>query len=206
MKEYKTVSGVSSASIFEKKSEFISSAAFVETEEDALKFLNKIRANNKGAAHNVYAYILKNNAIERCSDDGEPAKTSGPPTLEVIRHEEIVNCIVVTTRYFGGTLLGTGGLVRAYTQAAKAALSCAKIVTVSVCLNANLTVPYALYEQAVRIITLSGAKVGECVFSENVNIPFVMLPIHKDNLLQELQTLCKGEPIISISKPYNAPF
>ncbi len=206
MQEYKTISGVSTATIYEKKSEFISNAAFVDTEQSAMSFLNDIRAKNSGAAHNVFAYILKDGAKERCSDDGEPAKTSGPPTLEVIRHTGLVNCIIVTTRYFGGTLLGTGGLVRAYTQAASAALGCAQIVTVSVCLKAELCVPYALYEQALRIVTLAGAKVGECEFLGNVTIPFVMLPIHKEGILQELQTLCKGPADIKISEPFNAPF
>ena len=112
MEAYKTIQGTAQARIEEKKSEFFAHAAFADTEEKALAFLNGIRAKHRTANHNVYAYILRDGARMRYSDDGEPAKTSGLPTLEAIRHAGLVDCIVVTTRYFGGTLLGTGGLVR----------------------------------------------------------------------------------------------
>ena len=108
MEAYKTIQGTAQARIEEKKSEFIAHAAFADTEEKALAFLNGIRAKHRTANHNVYAYILRDGARMRYSDDGEPAKTSGLPTLEAIRHAGLVDCIVVTTRYFGGTLLGTG--------------------------------------------------------------------------------------------------
>ncbi len=206
MEEYKTIKGVSTATIIEKKSEFISCAAFVDTEEKALAFLQEIRKKHHNAAHNVFAYVLKDGARVRCSDDGEPAKTSGPPTLEVIQHAEIVNCIIVTTRYFGGTLLGTGGLVRAYTQAAKAALDNAEIVEINVCISANLNIPYHLYEQATRLLTQGGAKQETAQFAENVTIPFVILPNQKDEILTQLQTLCKGVPDIEFSQPFHAPF
>ena len=103
MEAYKTIQGTAQARIEEKKSEFIAHAAFADTEEKALAFLNGIRAKHRTANHNVYAYILRDGARMRYSDDGEPAKTSGLPTLEAIRHAGLVDCIVVTTRYFGGT-------------------------------------------------------------------------------------------------------
>ncbi len=206
MQEYKTISGVSVAKIVEKKSEFIASAAFADTQQAALAFLNDIKIKNSGAAHNVFAYILKQGATERYSDDGEPAKTAGVPTLSVIRHAGLVNCIVVTTRYFGGTLLGTGGLVRAYTQAAKAALDNAKIVCVSVCIKAEISIPYALYEQAARVITQNGAKLDDAVFKDDVTLPFIMLKSQKEHIEKDLQTLCKGNAKIVFSNPFNAPF
>ena len=152
MEAYKTIQGTAQARIEEKKSEFIAHAAFADTEEKTLAFLNGIRAKHRTANHNVYAYILRDGARMRYSDDGEPAKTSGLPTLEAIRHAGLVDCIVVTTRYFGGTLLGTGGLVRAYTAAANAVLAAAKQVTVQVCVRGVLRVEYPLYELAQRLL------------------------------------------------------
>lgn len=203
---YKTVQGVSTARIEEKKSEFISHAAFVDTEEKALDFLNKIRAEHRTANHNVYAYILREGARMRYSDDGEPAKTSGLPTLEAIRHAGLVDCIVVTTRYFGGTLLGTGGLVRAYTSAATAALNAAKQVTVQVCVKGTLNIEYSLYEMANKMILESGAQPEEAQFSDKVTIPFVMLETDRDALALKLRELCRGNADLSFSKPYFAPF
>lgn len=133
MEEYRTVSGQAIAEIEEKKSRFIGHIAFADTEEKALAFLESVRAEHRTANHNVYAYLLREGSRMRYSDDGEPQKTSGLPTLDAIRHAGLTDCIIVTTRYFGGTLLGTGGLVRAYTQAANAAIAAARVVTVSVC-------------------------------------------------------------------------
>ncbi len=99
------------------------------------------------ARHNVYAYVLRGGRV-RYTDDGEPAKTAGMPTLEAIQHAGLEDVAVVVTRYFGGILLGTGGLVRAYTDATKAAIEAADVVTVSVCVDIILEVPYSLYERS----------------------------------------------------------
>lgn len=118
MESYRTVQGTAEAELEDRRSRFIAQLSFADTEEKALAFLEAVRAKHKTAAHNVYAYVLREGARMRYSDDGEPQKTSGLPTLEAIRHAGVVDCIIVTTRYFGGTLLGTGGLVRAYGGAA----------------------------------------------------------------------------------------
>ena len=136
----------------------------------------------------------------RYSDDGEPAKTSGLPTLEAIRHAGLVDCIVVTTRYFGGTLLGTGGLVRAYTAAANAALAASK------CVRGVLRVEYPLYELAQRLLADAGARLEEVQFADRVTLPFVMLAGGETQLLPKLQELCRGSADIMFSKPYFAPF
>ena len=99
----------------EKKSRFIAALSFADSEEAAVAFLEQVRAANRTARHNVYAYRLREGNRERYSDDGEPAKTAGTPALEVLQHSGLTDLIVVVTRYFGGVLLGTGGLVRAYT-------------------------------------------------------------------------------------------
>ena len=121
MPDYKTLRGTSTFTYEEKRSRFIATAAFADTEEKALAVLNAVRAANRTARHNVYAYVLQNGRT-RYSDDGEPAKTAGTPVLETIGHAGVSDVIVVVTRYFGGILLGTGGLVRAYTAAAGGAL------------------------------------------------------------------------------------
>ena len=116
MSSYTTIEGRAVAEIEEKKSRFIASLAHVETEEEALAFLEEIRAANRMARHNVYAYILRQGGAGaagrgRYSDDGEPQKTAGLPTLEVLQHAGLTDVVCVVTRYFGGVLLGTGGLV-----------------------------------------------------------------------------------------------
>ena len=125
MEDYRTLLGQGTGEYEEKHSRFIGLAQFADTEEKALAVLNGVRAGNRTARHNVYAYVLREGNRTRYSDDGEPAKTAGLPVLEAIRHAGLTDCVVVVTRYFGGILLGTGGLVRAYTQAAKLALEAA---------------------------------------------------------------------------------
>lgn len=206
MEGYFTIQGSASARIEEKKSEFISHISFADTEEKALAFLGSMRAEHRTAAHNVYAYLLRDGARMRYSDDGEPAKTSGLPTLEAIRHAGITDCIIVTTRYFGGTLLGTGGLVRAYTEAASRAIAAAQKVAVSVIVSGTLTVDYALYEMALRLLEESGAKCDTPVFTDKITVPFRVLAGGEENLLPKLQELCRGVPEITLSKPFYAPF
>ena len=134
MSGWKTVGQSASASLTEKKSEFIAHIAPVQTEEAALAFVNGIRSQYADARHNVYAYILRENNTVRFSDDGEPHGTAGLPVLDLLRKEGISDAAVVVTRYFGGILLGTGGLVRCYTQSAKLALEKAGIAEmVSLC-------------------------------------------------------------------------
>ena len=114
---YKTVSGESESSFAEKKSEFIGHLLHTVNEEEAIAFIERIRAENRKAKHNVYAYILRDGNTSRYSDDAEPQGTAGVPVLEVLRKEGLTDVCCVVTRYFGGILLGTGGLARAYTQA-----------------------------------------------------------------------------------------
>ena len=147
MEPYTTIDGTAQAEYEEKKSRFIGQVAHVETEEEAVAFLNGVRAANPMARHNVYAYVLREGNRVRYSDDGEPARTSGLPTLSVIEHAGLKDVICVTTRYFGGTLLGTGGLVRAYTKAAQDAFAAAHQVVFAECVDMVLSVDYPLYDQ-----------------------------------------------------------
>ena len=130
MEDYRTIRGTATGEYEEKKSRFIAQLSFADSEEKAVAFLEQVRAANRTARHNVYAYRLREGNRERYSDDGEPAKTAGTPALEVLQHSGLTDLIVVVTRYFGGVLLGTGGLVRAYTTATARALENAEVVTV----------------------------------------------------------------------------
>ena len=120
---YETVAGYASDEFIERKSRFIGHIAPVKDEAEALDFLSRIRTEHREATHNVFAYILRESGIKRMSDDGEPQGSAGLPILTVIEGAGCTGILIVVTRYFGGTLLGTGGLVRAYTNAAKVALA-----------------------------------------------------------------------------------
>lgn len=128
--EIKTVHKGGNAEIIEKKSRFIGEVFPVKSEEEAMEILEQVKKKYWDARHHCWAYVIGDDRIqERLSDDGEPSGTAGKPILEVIRGQQACNLLVVVTRYFGGTLLGTGGLVRAYTEAAKQALSASTIIT-----------------------------------------------------------------------------
>ena len=160
MEDYRTIRGTATGEYEEKKSRFIAQLSFADSEEKAVAFLEQVRAANRTARHNVYAYRLREGNRERYSDDGEPAKTAGTPALEVLQHSGLTDLVVVITRYFGGVLLGTGGLVRAYTTATARALEAAEVVTVRSVVELEVTVDYSLYERAALLIQAAGAKLA----------------------------------------------
>ena len=205
MAAYRTIAAPAQAEIVEKKSRFIGQIAPVSTEEEALAFINGVKAEHRMARHNVYAYVLRGGRI-RYTDDGEPAKTAGMPTLEAIQHAGLEDVAVVVTRYFGGVLLGTGGLVRAYTDATKAAIEAAEVVTVSVCVDIILEVPYALYEPVCRLADACEAKLQESDFAENVLLTFRMLDGTQAPFLEKLTELTRAQTEIIVTAPYDAAF
>ena len=209
MSEYATIAGRCVAEIEEKKSRFIAHLAHVESEDEALAFLEEIRAEHRMARHNVYAYILRGEGASeriRYSDDGEPQKTAGLPTLQALQHAGLTDIACVVTRYFGGTLLGTGGLVRAYTQATQAAISESKRVTVSVCIDITLRIAYPLYDQMVRIAADCSAKTLDTQYADTVTLTLRMLEGTQEPFLAKVTELCHGQEDITISKPLNAVF
>lgn len=209
MSEYATIAGRCVAEIEEKKSRFIAHLAHVESEDEALAFLEEIRAEHRMARHNVYAYILRGEGASeriRYSDDGEPQKTAGLPTLQTLQHAGLTDIACVVTRYFGGTLLGTGGLVRAYTQATQAAISESKRVTVSVCIDITLRIAYPLYDQMVRIAADCRAKTLDTQYADAVTLTLRMLEGTQEPFLAKVTELCHGQEDITISKPLNAVF
>ena len=194
---YLTIDGSAIAEIVEKKSRFIGHVFHVATEEEALEALGAVRAEHRMARHNVYAYVLRNGRV-RYSDDGEPSQTAGMPTLEAIQHAGLVDVAIVTTRYFGGVLLGTGGLVRAYTQAAQAAIEAAHRVTITRCVDIVAEVPYHWYEQTLRIADDEGVILIDSNFAAEVLLTFRAAAGTEDRFLQRLTELTRGqvEPIV----------
>lgn len=129
LERYKTIYQGNVGEIIEKKSRFIATVRLVENEEEALAFIEEMRKKYWNATHNCFAYVIgEHREIVRCSDDGEPSGTAGKPMLDVLLGEELYNTAVVVTRYFGGTLLGTGGLVRTYSKAVQEGLAQSRII------------------------------------------------------------------------------
>ena len=167
MADYKTIRGTATFEYEEKRSRFIATASFADTEEKALAVLNAVRAANRTARHNVYAYVLQNGRT-RYSDDGEPAKTAGTPVLETIGHAGVADVIVVVTRYFGGILLGTGGLLRAYTKGAKDALDAAGVSVVRRWVRQLVPCTYSLYERLKQETERFGAVIEDTEYGADI--------------------------------------
>ena len=199
MEDYRTVRGTATGEYEEKKSRFIAQLSFADSEEAAVAFLEQVRAANRTARHNVYAYRLRAGNRER-------AKTAGTPALEVLQHSGLTDLIVVVTRYFGGVLLGTGGLVRAYTTATARALENAEVVTVRSVVELQVTVDYALYERASLLIDAAGAKQAPPEFTDRVTLRWQMPEHTEAPLLEQLRELTRGSAQVTVSDPFYAPF
>lgn len=209
MPAYLTIAGRAEAEIEEKKSRFIAQLAHVETEDEALAFLDEIRTTHRMARHNVYAYILRGMGATpriRYSDDGEPQKTAGLPTLQALEHAGLSDVACVVTRYFGGTLLGTGGLVRAYTQATQAGIAAADLVTISRCVDLTWRIPYPLYDQAVRIANDCGAQTLDTAYADAITLTLRMLDGAQSELVDRATELCRGQEDLAVSDPFDAAF
>ena len=170
MESYLTAAGFGEAEYIDKKSRFIGRVWPVETEAEALAHLADMRKQHYDATHNVYAYILREGNIARFSDDGEPGGTSGMPTLNVFRSGDIYNVCCVVTRYFGGILLGSGGLVRAYSNTAKLALDAAGIARMAWWRAVHIDCGYPQYERVRRLLEDFGAVIEDSQFGAAVRI------------------------------------
>ena len=158
----------------EKRSLFIGYASPIKTEDEALAFIKKVKNHHKDATHNVWAYVLDGGYTQRYSDDGEPQGTAGMPVLDTIRKSGCSDCVVVVTRYFGGTLLGAGGLVRAYSHGAKIALDAAHIITYEKYAVLRLVCSYSDYQKYNSEIIRSGAIMDDTDFADSVTLTFAM--------------------------------
>lgn len=168
---YITVRNFGEDSFEEKKSEFIGYCKRVENEEEAKEFVNEIKNKHKQARHNCYAYIIgENMGIQRYSDDGEPQGTAGIPILEVMKKNEVKDCAVVVTRYFGGILLGTGGLTRAYTKGAAIAIKAAGIVEKVDGVEVIIKIDYDLLGKVQYVCGQNQWHIEDSVYSDKVEI------------------------------------
>lgn len=170
--EYRTIKEQSSDEFIEKKSRFIGYIKPVKTQDEAVAFINEIKSKHWDATHNVYAYVLREGQIRRYSDDGEPQGTAGIPVLDVLLKENLTDCVVVATRYFGGTLLGTGGLVRAYSHTAKIAVEAGKVITMKLCKILQVACDYNFYGRLNSLIPESGGVIDDTDFADNVTVTF----------------------------------
>ena len=167
--QFRTVYRGGTGEIVEKKSRFIATVRLVESEEEALSCLEALRKKYWDARHNCFVYIIgENQETVRCSDDGEPSGTAGRPMLDVVQGAGLRNVLVVVTRYFGGTLLGAGGLVRAYSQSVSEALREAQLEKKTLAVQLDFSVEYADYAKLMNIANEYGATV-EAEFGEKVN-------------------------------------
>lgn len=172
MSSYKTVGSLGSGELVEKRSRFIGYCKPVTTEDEAVEFINKIKKKHWDARHNVYAYSLREGQIKRYSDDGEPSGTAGMPVLEVLTKSGVTDAVIVVTRYFGGVLLGTGGLVRAYSASAKLGMESAGVVTMELCSECELCCSYNQYGKLNTLIMENGGYLDDSLFSDSVTLKF----------------------------------
>ena len=192
MTTYLTPAGFGQAEYVEKRSRFIARIWPVADENEALEHISEMRRQHYDAAHNVYAYIIRENAIMRYSDDGEPSGTSGQPTLGVLRGEGIQNVCCIVTRYFGGTLLGTGGLVRAYSVAAKMALEQSGVSMVSRWKSAGIVCPYPRFERVKRLLEDHGAVIENTDFAADVTFSILVREDEAEGFAASLTELTAG--------------
>lgn len=191
--DYNTIYSPANASFIENKSEFIGYIAPVKTSDEAIAFINGIRAMHRKATHNVYAYILRDGNTSRYSDDGEPQGTAGVPVLDVLQKEGLTDVCCVVTRYFGGILLGGGGLVRAYSHSAKIAVDAAQRMIMCSCFKIEVSVDYNLYGTISYILPEFGVKILDTDFGTEVKISLLVKSGEYLNLEKKLIDISNGK-------------
>ncbi len=193
MKAYKTLLKEASDEVIINKSRFIGYAAPVKTVEEALSFLDRIRTKHKDATHNCYAYIIGQNAgIMRYSDDGEPGGTAGMPIIEVMKARGVVDCAVVVTRYFGGILLGAGGLVRAYTQGCVIALNAAQVCEMHPTEKWMFEVSYPLWDKVQHTLKSLPVRLESTEFTTAVAFEISVKAEDSEKVQTELTRITDG--------------
>ncbi|MGN0522339.1 MAG: YigZ family protein [Eubacterium sp.] len=197
MKEYKTVEKEGCDEFIEKKSRFIGYVKPVKTQEEAVEFINSIKSKHWDATHNVSAYVLRENNIQRSSDDGEPSGTAGVPVLEVLLKEDLVDVCVVVTRYFGGILLGAGGLIRAYSHGSKIAVESGGIITMAPCKTYKVSVDYSFYDRLNILLNSFNANIENTDFTDTVTVEFSIKANLYEMLSQDLTEQSNGKYLLT---------
>ena len=189
---YTTLAGEGSDEFEEKRSIFIGHAKHITSEDEAMEFIKAKKKEYSDATHNCWAYLLKGGIVARYSDDGEPQGTAGVPMLEAIRKSGVEDCVVVVTRYFGGILLGAGGLVRAYSHGTSVALAAAKVVTYEKYTEMQLYCSYSEYQKYSVILPTFGAIIDDTDFSDKVVIRFAVKETVVDKLILKVTEMSGG--------------
>ena len=204
MNSYKTIANPSSYEYEEKRSVFIGEAMPVSTESEAIAFIEKVKKKYPDARHHVYAYVLRENSTTRFTDDSEPQGTAGMPTLDVIRKNGCQDVVIVVTRYFGGTLLGTGGLVRAYTQAALGALKAGAIVTYDIYSRVEIEISYSDHGRVAALLSELPFTVTDTAFTDIVKVSGLIRADEYETLAEKLCELTSARAKIKeISRSFD---
>ena len=198
MSEYFIPAGAGEAEFVEKRSSFLGHVRYVETEDEAKAFVAEMKKKFYDARHNCWCYIIKAGAV-RYSDDGEPQGTAGIPMLEVLKREGVTNVVCVVTRYFGGVLLGTGGLLRAYTKSAKDALDAAGICVVRRWVKAEIACSYAMLERLKTECTAIGGVVADIEYSADVCLKLLLPEDKADAFSQRTADVTAGASELEIT-------
>lgn len=195
--DIKTVYKGALAEIVEKKSRFIGEVYPVASEEEAMEFLEKVKKQYWDARHHCWAYVIgEGQRQERFSDDGEPGGTAGKPILEVLRGQELTNTLIIVTRYFGGTLLGTGGLVRAYTKAAQEALAVSTIITRISGFKLKITTDYTGIGKIQYILGQRQIPILDSIYTDKVEVFVLVSGEEEQSLIAEITEGTNGQSLI----------
>ena len=197
-KEYRTIKEFNSDEYIVKRSRFIGYAKPVTTVDEANSFIAEIKSKHWDATHNVYAYILREGGVKRYSDDGEPQGTAGVPVLDVLEKENLVDVCVVVTRYFGGILLGGGGLVRAYSHSAKIGVDSAKIITMAHCVDLAVECDYTFYGKLTDFLSREETVILDTEYTDNVKVIFRIKEENKSNIDAKIIDLSNGRVVTTI--------
>lgn len=195
---YTTIAKEAVAEFEEKRSLFIGHAKPVKTEEEAAEFIKLKKKEFADATHNVFGYIIKNGVCARYSDDGEPQGTAGMPVLDTIRKSGVDDACVVVTRYFGGILLGAGGLVRAYANGAKIALEAAGIITYEQYSVINIKCSYSDYQKIQPMLFKAQAVLDDTIFGESVEVVIAVKEEKGSDLIEKISEATSGRSIAEI--------
>lgn len=187
--------------IVEKKSKFIATLLKVDSEKDAIQKIEKIKKQNRDARHNVFAYRIANQA-ERFSDDGEPSGTAGLPILDILRGEKLQNVLIVVTRYFGGILLGTGGLLKAYSTVAKNAILSARKMEMKLCNEYEVVIEYGFHNILLHYFKEESIIVRDTVFSDKICLKIITDASKSKAIIDRIAEKTERTALVSLKETY----
>ncbi len=204
--EYRTIASAVTATLIEKKSEFIAQLFPVQTGEEAIRYIEEVKKNHRKARHNVYAYIVRDQNTSRYSDDGEPQGTAGMPVLDALMKNHLTDVCCVVTRYFGGILLGGGGLVRAYSGSTAMAVNAAQIMVMRECRPMTLRMDYSLYGKVSYVLPQYHVLQTDSDFGNDVVLSLLVQEEVTRKLHDDLVNLTNGLIQVEIGEKQYADF